>query len=116
MLTLERLKSLLSYNPETGMFIWLARPYAHSKCKAGDVAGNFGSGGAITIGLDKEIYRLDLLAIFYMTGVMPKCVEHLDGIISNNRYSNLTVCSKKKRMMTIKARIAESDAFRSHCY
>jgi len=110
MLTLERLKFLLSYNPETGMFTWLNKSSPKSRVKIGGFAGALSSSGTLTIRIDNENFRLDQLAVFYMTGALHKYIEHIDGIVSNNRFKNLFVTTKKKRKEVIMKRIAEGEA------
>ena len=107
MLTLERLKHLLSYDPETGLFTWINRPCTWSKNKVGDVDGNFGASGVLRVCIDKESFCLDQLAVYYMTGAYPAYVDHLDDIRTNNRYSNLIISTKRKRKAAIAKRLAE---------
>lgn len=86
-LTQERLKEVLDYNSETGVFIW--KIYS-GRIKAGYVAGNINKRGYATIGIDGEIYRSHRLAWFYVYGKWPDDqIDHINGQRSDNRISNL---------------------------
>lgn len=83
----ERVKELLHYDPETGIFTWrVARPGANQQSKVGTVK----RGGYLLITIDREHVLAHRLAVFYMTGEWPETpVDHIDGDTSNNRYVNL---------------------------
>jgi len=87
-LTQERLKELVNYDPDTGIFTWAcSRVGAHS----GDVAGCFDpTKGYRYIGLDNRQYQEHRVAILYMDGYMPEnTVDHKNRIRHDNRYKNL---------------------------
>lgn len=86
MLTQERLKELVHYDPATGLFTWnKLRP----KCRPGDIAGRE-SDGYVVIKLDYKDYRAHRLAFLYMTGeVPPNDVDHENLVRSDNRWDNL---------------------------
>lgn len=88
-LTQKRLKELLEYSPETGLFHWkVDRGAAGSK--AGDIAGGIDEGGYVRIKIDGKKYRAHRLAWFYMTGEWPlQMVDHKDTVRNNNRWENL---------------------------
>lgn len=67
-LTLERLKEVLAYNQETGIFTWKVRPHKKSRRYPGDEAGLLKSGGYRYIGIDGRTYVATQLAWFYVTG------------------------------------------------
>jgi hypothetical protein len=86
-MTHDRVKELLNYDPDTGVFHWrTARPGANQQSKVGTVK----RGGYLLITIDREHVLAHRLAIFYMTGEWPQTpVDHIDGDPSNNRYANL---------------------------
>ena len=87
MLTQERLKELLEYNPDTGFFHWLTN---RGKAKKGDVAGRLTGNGYTQIGIDGRVYLSARLAFLYMTGAMPEeFVDHINHIKADNRWDNL---------------------------
>ncbi len=49
MITAERLRQLLSYDPESGLFVWRV---GRGKAKPGSVAGTVNDDGYIIIGID----------------------------------------------------------------
>lgn len=86
-LTQERLKELLHYNPDTGLFTWLIS--TSNRVKAGTIAGCQHGNGYTKISVDGSRYFTHRLAWFYMTGEFPIQVDHEDGVRNNNRIKNL---------------------------
>lgn len=97
MLTQARLKELLHYDPETGVFTRLENPHPHSRVKAGEVAGGFDAKGYRKIWVHDGRYMASVLAWLYMTGRMPKHqVDHKDLNKANNRWLNLRPATNKQ--------------------
>jgi hypothetical protein len=87
-LTQERLKELLTYDPETGVFVWVTRP--SKSIKVGDVAGSFRPDGYRQIQIDGAQFRAHRLAWLYMTGTFPPDqIDHIDRNPTNNQFTNL---------------------------
>lgn len=99
-LSIDRLKSVLSYDPETGIFIWIAKTSSRgNRIRIGNQAGVIGPTGYILIGIDKQRFGAHRLAVFYMTGAMPvNVVDHIDGCQSNNAYKNLRVITHRENI------------------
>ena len=86
-LTAKKLRSLLHYNPGTGVFIWLVAKKGH---RAGLPAGADHNRGYRTITVNGAAYLAHRLAWLYMTGEWPKhLIDHKDGDKKNNRWENL---------------------------
>lgn len=87
-LTQKRLKELLHYDPETGVFTWVVRK---GKILPKAVAGGASSyPGYRKIMVDYVAYSAHRLAFLYMEGYFPEQqVDHLNGVRDDNRWFNL---------------------------
>ena len=85
MLTQNRLRSVLHYNRETGIFTWI------SGARKGKVASTrHDARGDLKVAIDGERHYLHRLSSLWMTGAMPRWnIQHVDGNRSNNRWTNL---------------------------
>ena len=89
MITQERLKQLVVYNPSTGHLI-CAMNRKGSKNKIGDVLGSKTKSGHVELSLDGRRYFVRRLAFVYMTGEEPKgVVDHINRDPGDNRWANL---------------------------
>lgn len=106
-LTQEYLKECLSYDPETGIFVWKDRPQSHFPThkgfagyrarNLGKVAGAKNSKGYITIRFGGELHKAHRLAFLYITGCLPSLpVDHVNHIASDNRWANLRIVSQQE--------------------
>lgn len=86
-ITSERLRQLVVYLPENGVFIWVKKT---GRSSAGSVAGRSHNRGYWRIDLDKKGYLAHRLAWLYMTGQWPRNeIDHINHIRNDNRWSNL---------------------------
>jgi len=89
MLTQSRLKELLDYNPDTGIWTWKVDRLPGAK--AGDRAGRINSKwGYRYICVDKTQYQSSRLVCLYMTGEWPKQqMDHKNRDPNDDRWENL---------------------------
>lgn len=87
-ITQERLKELVHYDPQTGLFTSIKK---RRGCKLGSILGTpIGRAEYLVIGLDYQLYYAHRLAWFYMTGEWPDPeVDHENGRRADNRWANL---------------------------
>jgi len=111
-ITAERLREVLSYDPETGEFRWRERPVenfrngahtaAHTcaRCNtrwAGKNAGAFNTDGYRRITIDGCLYHAHRLAWVMMTGNWPPAqIDHRDLDKANNRFDNLRLATNSQ--------------------
>ena len=93
MITRDRLKELVSYDPDLGVFTW-NKDYG-VKAKKGYRAGYLDkSTGYYKIGLDERRYYAHRLAWLYISGDWPrKEIDHINGHRDDNRIINLREAS-----------------------
>ena len=107
-LTTDKIRELLDYNEETGVFTWKER-YASSSLSNGELiwyklgdarlegtkAGRIHTNGRgyprVDIKLFGKHYRASRLAFLWMGEELPEQVDHKDRDSTNNRWSNLAV-------------------------
>ena len=97
-ITHERLSSLLSYNPETGEFVWKverANATGRGKRVIGSIVGTPSAEGYLVVMIDSVRYKLHRLAWFYFYKTWPKWIDHRNGIRADNRIDNLREANGK---------------------
>lgn len=83
-----RLKELVSYEAESGLFRWKVK--TSNRVNIGSVAGYKDPKGYIFIRLDGVLHRAHRLAWLYIHGEWPKDeIDHINGDPSDNKASNL---------------------------
>jgi hypothetical protein len=93
-LTAERLRELVNYDPDSGLFFRLKKPF-RGFGSIGDQLGILTKFGYLVFRVDGTQHRAHRLAFLYMTGAWPDSViDHMDGDRTNNKWSNLRSVSE----------------------
>ena len=111
-LTQSRLKELLSYDPETGVFVWLVGAKFKGKIAGTDCYGYW------QIRINRKNYRAHRLAWLYVYGEFPNAdLDHINCVKSDNRIGNLRECSRAQNGFNVGLRIDNKSGFkRVHFY
>jgi hypothetical protein len=87
------------YDPNTGVFIRKLPSHL-----AGRVAGSINDQGYVLISFKNQVRRAHRLAWFYMTKRWPsEYLDHIDGVRSNNAFSNLREASPLQNQANMRA-------------
>ena len=101
-ITQERLKELLRYEPDTGLFFWRKNKGGWGKLDR--PAGGTNGEGYRQIGIDRRYYYVHRLAWLYVHGAFPaNCIDHINGDRSDNRIANLRAVTVQENNFNVKA-------------
>lgn len=107
MLSQTRLKELLTYDKDTGVFTWRRR--RGGKAAVGRCAGARDFYGYVVIRLDGVLYKAHRLAWFYSHGVWPEeNIDHINRDKSDNRLKNLRLAGQSLNMHNANRRAGSS--------
>lgn len=92
-LTPERVRDVLEFDSETGVFRWKQR--LSTRIRVGDVTGAVSGAGYSIIRLDKQNYPAHRLAWMHHYGEFPSSdVVHINGERADNRINNLKLAQE----------------------
>jgi hypothetical protein len=110
MITQERLKEVVSYDPSTGCFHWI---WHHFGCNIGKIAGHYDAEGYRHLYIDKKRYRAHNLAWLFIHGFLPNAIlDHVNGNPADNRIENLRECNASKNAFNKKRPVSNTSGIK----
>ena len=96
MITQSRLKEVLAYDFESGVFTWKV---SRNGIRDNKVAGAKNKHGYIYIQIDTKLHLAHRLAFVYMTGDFPENqTDHINGVRNDNRWRNLRPVTRSENL------------------
>lgn len=87
-LTQQRVRELVEYNPDTGLF--------KSKKTGRDIGFQINVHGYIGLWLDGRNVLAHRAAWLYVHGPVPETIDHINGRVTDNRIANLRIASRSQ--------------------
>lgn len=110
MISAEELRELLDYDLDTGIFTRKAR--TSTRVNVGDLAGHPDKDGYLRLSLNGKRYKSHRLAWLYVHGEWPEGeIDHINGIRTDNRASNLRVVSRSENMKNTALPVTNTSGF-----
>lgn len=113
-LSADKLRSLLAYDPETGVFRWRKpRP----NCTPGTVAGGKTSYGYWKISIEGRPYLAHRLVWLLSYGTWPEQeIDHANGVRDDNRLRNLRVATASQNQANKGMRADNASGVKGVCW
>lgn len=92
----NQLLAEVAYDPATGIF---RRKISKGNSKAGSIVGGQDKKGYLKALVLGEYVKMHRLPWFYVYGVWPEQVDHINGIKTDNRIQNLRECSTQENCL-----------------
>ncbi len=113
-LTAQRLRELLHYDPETGIFYAKKR---RGPLSVGKSSGTITPDGYVQISLHRSLYLAHRLAWLYVFGEFPsQQIDHKDRDGTNNRIENLRLATGSQNNYNKPKRADNTSGHRGVCY
>ena len=101
---LDRLRDVLDYTPETGVFTWKKRS-GNNTYSVGDTAGSINSNGHRQIQINSKRYLSHRLAWLYVYGNFPFLqIDHINRDRGDNRLINLRLATQEENQKNVSLR------------
>lgn len=101
-LTADRLRELVDYDKESGIFTWRL---SRRRCRLGGIAGYTREDGYVFVRIDKRLYRAHRLAWLWSYGEFPALeIDHINRNPADNRLVNLREVDSSQNKQNIAAR------------
>lgn len=110
-LTQDRLKALLHYDQDAGVFMWRSPPAG--RVTQSRVAGTSKRKGYVSIQVDGKLYQAHRLAWLYVYGMLPSgVIDHINRDAADNRIVNLRDVTLSQNARNTRIRSTNTSGYR----
>ena len=97
-LTQDKVKELFEYRD--GALFWKHRTISRGRKlkKGGQKVTTVAPDGYLRVGFNSRQYLVHRVIFLYHHGFLPECLDHINGIRSDNRIENLRTCTKSENL------------------
>jgi hypothetical protein len=88
----EDLRKFLTYDEETGVLRW--GDFLPSNRRPGTIAGGLNTEGYLRLQVQGKTYGAHRIAWYYVHGEWPAEIDHINGVKTDNRLSNLRAADR----------------------
>ena len=111
-----RLKEVLHYNEDLGIFTW-KKCHKKSPVKIGDKIKSLDKDGYLKVQIDGKPYRVHRLVwLWYYNKFPDKVIDHIDGDVKNNRINNLREATFSQNAMNRGKTIENKSGYKGVCF
>jgi hypothetical protein len=110
MLTQEMVKELFDYDASTGDLV--RRVSRSNAVKVGDVVGCLNQTGYLATSIDGKLYKNHRLVFLYHNGYLPKTLDHINRIKTDNRIENLREATRPENNRNASKRKDNTSGFK----
>lgn len=107
--SIDRLRDLFDVDAEAGVIRWRA---SGIRAKAGAIAGGLSGRGYCYVGVDGLKLKVHRIVFALVHGYWPVCVDHINGIKTDNRPENLRDATHAENMRNSKLRKDNTSGFK----
>ena len=100
--TIEQIKTLFRYDPETGKCFW--RTNFRFPSMVGKEAGSLKNNGRYLVSIGRRYFPRSRIAYILMENRVPDLVDHINGIPSDDRWSNLREVNSAQNRWNVEIR------------
>jgi len=97
------LREMFDYNPESGRLV--RRVWTSPRATPGMIAGSKHSSGYVYISLNNKLHKAHRLIWLWNYGVVPRMLDHINGIRDDNRLCNLREVTAVQNALNQKLRV-----------
>ena len=113
---MEKLREYFDYNPETGQLWWKKQSHKSSHSLPGTMCEHINSDGYKVVKFMGKVYKVHRVIFYLYHSYVPTCIDHINGIKTDNRVSNLRPATDSENKANIGLTANNTSGFKGVCW